>query len=72
MKELDFLPPAYREQNAVQKARLCQIAMVVAFGSVIGLAACYQVALYRSAKQQLALISKQHDDAISKTEELAG
>lgn len=71
MKELDFLPAAYRERNAVHKARLCQIAMIVSFGAITTLAACFQFALHQSAKRELASITKQHEDALSKTTLLA-
>jgi Tfp pilus assembly protein PilN len=71
MKDLDFLPARYQAQNAIHKARLCQLAMSVAFGAIICLAACFQFALYRSAKQGLASIAPQHDDAVNKTTQLA-
>jgi len=71
MKEIDFLPAAYRERNAVHKARLCQLTMVLAFGGMILLAAGYQIVLYRTAKHDLALITVQHEDAIAKTTQLA-
>jgi Tfp pilus assembly protein PilN len=71
MKEIDFLPAAYREKNAVQTERLCQLAMVVTFGAIIGLAACFQVALYRAAQQDLTRITPQHDDALAKATQLA-
>lgn len=71
MKELDFLPAAYREQNAVHKTRLCQIAMVLSFGTIITASSCFQFALYRSAKQDLTSIASFHEDALAKTAELA-
>ncbi len=70
MKELDFLPPEYREKNAIHNARLCQIAMAFGFGAIIILAAGFQFAIYRSAQQELTRISAQYDDAIAKTSQL--
>lgn len=71
MKELDFLPAAYREKNAAKKGRLCQIAMVLTFGAIVTLAASLQFALYRSAKAELASVAAQHEDAIAKAAQLA-
>ncbi len=71
MKELDFLPDRYQVQNAVRKARICQITMFVTFAAIICLVACFQLAIYQVAKQELTAITAQHDDAINKTTELA-
>jgi len=71
MKEIDFLPAKYREQNAVHKARLCQLAVALAFGGVIVLAAGFQFALYQSTKEELRAIAGQHADAVTKTAQLA-
>jgi len=71
MKELDFLPAAYRERSAVHHARLCQVGVILAFGVCIALATGFQFARYKFAQQELAAITAQYDDAISRTNQLA-
>jgi hypothetical protein len=72
MKNLDFLPEIYKQQGELRRARVWWGAVVVIFGTAIGLAAGTQFWLRHSIQRQLDELEPQFVQAQKQTQELSG
>ena len=72
MKNLDFLPEIYKQQGELRRARVWWGAVVVIFGTAIGLAAGTQFWLRHSIRRQLDELEPQFVQAQKQTQELSG
>jgi Tfp pilus assembly protein PilN len=71
MKNIDFLPEIYKQQGELRKARVWWGAVVVIFGTAIGLAAGAQFWLRQSIQRQLDSLQPQFAAAQSQVRELS-
>lgn len=55
MKRIEFLPESYRRRDVERRARLWEYTVVGAFGSLVLVAACYQLALRWNVAAQEAI-----------------
>src|SRR5690349_13581296 len=65
MKNIDFLPNAYRERNALRNARAWWGVVVLVFGTVILATASVQVTWRRAVERELESL---HDDYFAATQ----
>jgi hypothetical protein len=71
MKNIDFLPEIYKQQGELRKARVWWGAVVVIFGTAIGMAAGAQFWLRQSIQRQLDSLQSQSAAAQSQVRELS-
>jgi hypothetical protein len=71
MKNLDFLPEIYKQRDALRRARVWWGAVVVIFGTAIGLMAGIQFWLRHDIRQQLSELQPQFVQAQTQVRELA-
>lgn len=71
MKNIDFLPEIYRQRGELRRARVWWGAVVVIFGTAIGLAAGAQFWLRHNIKRQLAELEPQFVQAQAQSRELS-
>lgn len=60
MKQIDFLPPRYRERRTARNSHLWRLLVLAAFGAAVGAAAVGQQMLKRSAAAQVEAVDEQH------------
>jgi hypothetical protein len=71
MKNIDFLPEIYRQQGELRRARIWWGAVVVIFGTAIGLAAGIQFWLRHDIQRQLDQLEPQFVQAQQQSRELS-
>jgi len=71
MKSIDFLPDVYRQRDALQRARLWWMTVVVMFGGMIMAAALGQAWLRHSLVEQLDSLAPEFAAAQARVQELA-
>ena len=71
MKNIDFLPDIYRQQGELRRARIWWGAVVVIFGTAIGLAAGVQFWLRHNIQRQLDQLEPQFVQAQQQSRELS-
>ena len=71
MKNIDFLPEIYRQRDALRQARVWWGAVVLIFGTAIGLAAGAQFWLRHSIRSQVAVLQPQFNEAQTQVRELS-
>lgn len=62
-QQIDFLPTRYREQKVRRRSRLWLLSVLGIFACVIAITYSVQIALYKSAENQLATVQFQHRSA---------
>jgi hypothetical protein len=71
MKTIDFLPDAYRQRDALRKARVWWALVVVVFGGAIGSSAVAQVMLRRNLQRQFEELTDSYTLAQAQVRELS-
>jgi Tfp pilus assembly protein PilN len=71
MKQIDFLPPRYRERRSAHKSHLWRLLVLVAFGAAVGAAAVGQHFLKRSAAAQVEAVDLAHALALAKNSQFS-
>jgi hypothetical protein len=69
MKDIDFLPARYREQNAQRRVQLWRVSVLALFVAGVGATAAGQYTFRRAARQHLEAVSPQHSAARAKSEQ---
>jgi hypothetical protein len=60
MKNIDFLPPRFRERRSARSSHLWRLVVLAVFGAAVGAAAVGQQLLRRSAASQVEAVDEQH------------
>src|SRR5947209_5658066 len=71
MKTIEFLPEVYRQREALRRARIWWVIVVMIFGGVLGSSAVAQVCLRRSLVQQLDALAAEYAASQSQVQELS-
>ena len=66
MKNIDFLPRQYQEQNASRKAHIWRAGVFLVFSGAIAAAALVQYALARSTERQLEKVEAAYAEALAR------
>ena len=70
MQQIDFLPTKYRERDAVQKGRIWQLVVLLAFAAGVSSAAIGQYTLRKTVESELLGIEDRHATAERKQAEV--
>src|SRR4051794_32813660 len=65
MKNIDFLPPRYRERRHQRRAFAWEIGVVASFGVLIAMTALWQFNQYWRVSGQLAALEGRHQEALA-------
>lgn len=63
MRPIDFLPPKYREQTALDQAKLWHLGVLSLFGAVVAAAAIFQFTVRTSVSAELADVDLKYQQA---------
>lgn len=70
MKNIDFLPNSFREQDAQRKTNLWRLGLVAMFGGIIATASLAQFAIHRRVASELAAVEPAYLQAQALTAQL--